>query len=793
MSENNLYKEVTSEKILYPVLPLKDSVIMPTIVMPVLVGRDLSVKAVEHAVDHTDKMIVVLSQKDSDNENPKAQDLYRTGTVCHIIQVFKLPDGNMRILLEGRFRIKIQRFYTRDGIRLAHTIISNKDLKKLDTTTLAFIRSVKTVFQQYLKLNASLPEELFDTIKDRENPLELLYFIASNVHLHNQTKQEIYEEDDVSNSIIMLFEKLKTEVKILELEKNINARVRDRLDKLQKEFFLNEQLKIIHQELGNLPEEKSEYLSFKEKIEKLNLNEEAKAKAEEELKKIARIPVHSQEYTVVYNYLSAILELPWENAIQKDVNIPEAEKILEEDHYGLKKVKERIVEYLAVMKLAKKVKGQIICFVGPPGVGKTSLGKSIARALGREFVRLSLGGVRDEAEIRGHRRTYIGSMPGVIMQSIKKAKVRNPLILMDEVDKMSMDFRGDPAAALLEVLDPEQNNTFRDHYLDFGYDLSDVLFITTANTVESIPRPLLDRMELIHLPGYTAFEKKHIALRHLVPRILKELNIREFYHLTFADSAIERIINEYTREAGVRNLDRDISKIIRKTAREYLTGEIKGNHSITGEIKGNHSISGEEIEKYLGVPRQLYPEISREDSVGIVSGLAWTASGGEILEIEVLRMRGDGKLKLTGKLGDVMKESAEAALSYARFNAEKFAINPEIFKNSDLHLHVPEGATPKDGPSAGITIATAMISALSDRKVRWDFAMTGEITITGKVLPIGGLEEKLIAAKRAGINNVIIPKKNEPRLTEINREILENMNIISVQHIEEVIGKVIRD
>jgi ATP-dependent Lon protease len=568
----------------------------------------------------------------------------------------------------------------------------------------------------------------------------------------------------------------------LKLEKKIDVSVKNKLNKIQKEYYLTEQLKAIHKELGVSKEEKTDLLEFREKIKKANLSPEAKKKAEEEVNKLARLNSMSPEYSVVHTYLDWILDLPWDVPKYKEFKLAKARKILDKDHYGLEKVKERILEYLAVVIVAKKVKGQILCFVGPPGVGKTSLGKSIAKAMNRKFVRLSLGGVRDEAEIRGHRRTYVGALPGIIIQSMKKAGTKNPLIMMDEIDKLSSDFRGDPASALLEVLDPEQNDSFRDHYLEFNYDLSQVIFITTANTLNSIPRPLLDRMEIIELPGYTAYEKINIATKHLVPKVLKEHDVHEVMKISYYKAALEKIIKQYTREAGVRELERQIAKILRKVVKKRVENKIDD----TVKVKAS------DLEDYLGVPKHLYSEVNRKDAVGLVTGLAWTPFGGETLQIEIVKVKGKGKLKLTGKLGEVMQESAQAAFSFARLHAIEYGIDEDFYKKYDIHMHIPEGAIPKDGPSAGVTIVTALISVLADKKVRHDIAMTGEITLAGNVLPIGGLAEKLIAAKRAKIKDVIIPAKNEPGLKEIHDEIKKGLNIILVSRVEEVLKEALK-
>ena len=761
-----------------PVIPLRNTIVVPSTITPLLVGRPASVMAAEKALLR-DKQIICVTQKNNADldDDPKARELYRYGTFCTILQVLKLPDGTMRLLIEGEYRVNIIR-YTK---MKTHMEAVFQRVDKVQQSSLvefeALQRSLKKAFAQYIKLNKAIPEESLFPLHDSSKPDEFFYFALANIQLDIRKKQRLFELDDLYESMNRMFIQTKKEIQILRLENKIDGSVKNRLNKMQREYYLTEQLKAINKELGITKEEKTDYLDFKEKFNQLNLNPEAEKKAEEELARMARMNHFSPEYSVIHTYLNWIQDLPWEEPGIKKFSLKDAEKILDEDHYGLVKVKERILEYMAIVKLANKVKGQILCFVGPPGVGKTSLGKSLARAMKRKFVRLSLGGVRDEAEIRGHRRTYVGALPGVIIQSMKKAGTRNPLIMMDEIDKMSMDFRGDPASALLEVLDPEQNNSFRDHYLDFSYDLSQVIFITTANTLSTVPRPLLDRMEVIELPGYTAFEKMNIAVNHLVPKVIREHEIEDQIKVKYNKSAIEKIISLYTREAGVRELERQLAKILRKVAKEYVEG--KRSKKVSINVK--------DLEKYLGIPKHLYSEVNRRNAVGVVTGLAWTAYGGETLQIEVVKMKGEGKLKLTGQLGDVMQESAQAAYSYARINSSKFGIEEEFYKKYDLHLHIPEGAIPKDGPSAGITIVTAILSILSGKKVRSDLAMTGELTLTGRVLPIGGLAEKLIAAKRARINKIIIPQKNEPALKEIQDEIKKDLEIIFVNKIDEVL------
>ncbi len=761
-----------------PVIPLRNLLLAPNTITPLLVGRQLSIHAAETALVR-DKKIICITQKYETvtDEDPKAKDLYRYGTICTILQTMKLPDGNMRLLVEGDKRVIIEKYRRKKKHLTANYLVQDKMLSENNLESEALLRSFRKAFKSYVDLNKSIPEEAMIPLSDAENADEFFYYALSNIQLDINRKQQLFELSDLFESISQLYRIVIEEIQILKLEYKIDGTVKSKLSKLQREYYLNEQLKAIHKELGITKEDKTELLDFKKKIEKINLSDQAKKKAEGELERFAHMNSYSPEYSVTHTYLTWILDLPWDDPKLRDFDLNIAQAILDDDHYGLIKVKERILEYLAVVKLAEKVKGQILCFVGPPGVGKTSLGKSIARAMDRKFVRLSLGGVRDEAEIRGHRRTYVGALPGVIMQSMKKAGTTNPLIMMDEIDKMSHDFRGDPASALLEVLDPEQNDSFRDHYLDFEYDLSQVIFITTANTLNSIPQPLLDRMEVIEIPGYTAFEKIHIATKHLVPKVIKEHDLKGKVKVRYLKKTLERIIKLYTREAGVRGLERQIAKILRKIAK----------NDVEGKLKGLVSVKPTDLEEYLGVPKHLYSEVNRKDAVGLVTGLAWTRFGGETLQIEVIKVKGKGNLKLTGQLGDVMQESAQAAFSYARLHAAKYNIDENFYKKCDLHLHIPEGAIPKDGPSAGVTLVTAIISILSGRKVKHNIAMTGEITLSGNVLPIGGLAEKLIAAKRAKIKTVLVPSKNEPSLTEVNNEIKKGLNIILIDTIEEVL------
>lgn len=772
----------TQLNVVYPVIPLRNTVVFPNTITPLLVGRKGSVKAAEEGNLFGRKIICVTQKANLESEeSPTAKDLYRIGTVCTILQSLRLPDGNVRLLVEGDYRIKIQRYSRSKEMLRGHAFRIDKFFEQDTVEMEALVRSFRKSFMEYIELNQEIPSETSSPLSQIENPAEIFYFAMANVQLDINSKQKLLEIDDLFESITQLYRQVIEEIQILKLENKIDVTVKTKLNKLQREYYLTEQLKAIHNELGITKEDKADILDFKERIEKANLSDEARTKAQSEVSRLSRMNAMSPEYSVAHTYLNWLLDIPWDDPEVKPLDLKEARTILDADHYGLEKVKERILEYLAVVKLADKVKGQILCFVGPPGVGKTSLGKSIARAMDRTFVRLSLGGVRDEAEIRGHRRTYVGALPGVIIQSMKKAGNRNPLIMMDEIDKMSSDFRGDPASALLEVLDPEQNDSFRDHYLDFEYDLSQVIFITTANTLSSIPQPLLDRMEVIEIPGYTAVEKVKIAQRHLQKKVLQQHDVEGKVSIEYQEHTLENLIKLYTREAGVRNLERQLASILRKVVKKHV--EDNSPKEIT--------ITPADLERYLGVPKHLYSEVNRAPKPGIVTGLAWTAFGGETLQIEVMCMPGTGKLKLTGKLGDVMQESAQAAYSFARLHAQDYGINPEFYKDTDLHLHIPEGAIPKDGPSAGVTIVTAIVSALSGKNVDSNLAMTGEITLSGSVLPIGGLAEKLIAAKRAKLENVIIPRKNEPALTEIAEEIKRNLNILLVENVEEVLSRAI--
>ncbi len=763
-----------------PIIPLRDQIMVPYIIFPIIVGRKGSIEAVQKAIAENNNKIFSVTQKKNAqlDKYPAANDLYRYGCICSITQMFKLPDGTMRIILQGEYKAKVLRYNKTGNFYTAKLDIC---YEIEDDTTIEFKSIIKTFhkyFKEYVKLNKNLPTDMFKGVSEIKNAQELYYFTLANLEIPLVQKQILLEIEDINIAFKKLIEIIFQEIEVLKLQNDLEQKVKIHIAKSQKEYFLNEQLKIIHRELGMGESEADDLSDLKSRIVQANLSDEARKKAEEEFKKLSRLSPHMPEYFVVFHYLNWILDLPWQPAEFKDIDLNNSQEILDRDHYGLEKVKERILEYLAIMKISDKIKGQILCFVGPPGVGKTSLGKSIAEALGREFIRLSLGGVRDEAEIRGHRRTYIGAIPGVVIQSMKKAGTRNPLIMMDEIDKLSSDFRGDPASALLEVLDPEQNKSFRDHYLDFGFDLSSVMFITTANSTSSIPRPLLDRMEIISIPGYTEIEKREIALRHLLKKKVNELTLEDRIKINIDGKVIQEIIRKYTRESGVRELERKIGTILRKLTKEY----------VDGKIKDKVTIDQKKVEDYLGAAPFVDSEIPQKDGIGVVVGLAWTQVGGEILTIEALKFKGSGKIVITGHIGQVMQESAKAAYSYARNHAEELGIDPDFYKKTDIHIHVPEGAVPKDGPSAGVSMATALISLLSDRKVFHNVAMTGEITLTGRVLAIGGLTEKLMAAKRSGVNKVIIPKQNYAVWTEVKDEIKENIEFIFAETIDDVLA-----
>ena len=756
----------------YPILPLRDIVVYPKMIVPLFVGREKSIKALQQAIDN-DQNIVLATQKEAAVEDPKPEDIFKVGTLGTVVQLVRLPDGTVKVLVEGLERVKIDNFIMADGFMQVDVEILAED-NVHDVETEALSRAVLSQFEEYVKLSKKVPPEVLVSVSQIEDYNKLADTIASHLSLKINEKQALLEGKTLKDRFNKILEFMDAEITLLEVENKIKSRVKKQMEKSQKEYYLNEQMRAIQKELGDGDEE-SEIDAYMQKIEKTKLSKEAREKALAEVKKLKTMSMMSAEATVVRNYLDWLLDIPWHKRSKVNKDLKKAAEILDADHYGLEKVKERIIEYLAVQSRADKVKGPILCLFGPPGVGKTSLGKSIARATGRSFVRTSLGGMRDEAEIRGHRRTYIGSMPGKIIKGMKKAGTSNPLFLLDEIDKLGSDWRGDPSSALLEVLDPEQNNSFNDHYLEVDYDLSDVMFVTTANSLD-MPRPLLDRMEIIRLSGYTEDEKIQIAKRHLMPKIFSENAVKP-EELFISDDAIRDIIRYYTREAGVRNLERELSNIARKAIKGLLMHQNRERINVDG---GN-------LEEYLGVRKFRFGEAEEEDHIGVTTGLAWTEVGGDILFIEAVDMPGKGIVKQTGKLGDVMKESIETAYSVVRSHAEKLGIKPEVFEKTDIHVHVPEGATPKDGPSAGIAMYTTLVSVLTKVPVRKDVAMTGEITLQGRVLPIGGLKEKLLSALRGGIKTVIIPKDNEKDLREIPDNVKKGLKIIPVSNADEVL------
>ncbi|TCL09762.1 ATP-dependent proteinase [Shimia isoporae] len=756
----------------YPVLPLRDIVVFPHMIVPLFVGRDKSVRALEEVMAD-DKQILLSSQVDPAEDDPGHDGIYRTGVLANVLQLLKLPDGTVKVLVEGQSRVKIVDFIDNDDFFEARA----ERLEEMpgDLATIeALLRSVGDEFERYAKVKKNIPEEALSAVEDAEEPARLADLVAGHLGIEVDQKQDLLETLSVSERLEKVFGLMQGEMSVLQVEKKIKTRVKTQMEKTQREYYLNEQMKAIQKELGDGEEGEGEIAELEEKISKTKLSKEAKEKAEGELKKLKNMSPMSAEATVVRNYLDWMLSIPWgkRGRVKKDLNA--AQGVLDKDHYGLEKVKERIVEYLAVQQRSAKLKGPILCLVGPPGVGKTSLGKSVAKATGREFIRISLGGVRDESEIRGHRRTYIGSMPGKIIQALKKAKTTNPLILLDEIDKMGQDFRGDPASAMLEVLDPEQNGTFVDHYLEVEYDLSNVMFLTTANSY-NMPGPLLDRMEIISLAGYTEDEKREIARQHLIDKQIKNHGLKSG-EFEVSDEAIQEIVRTYTREAGVRNLERELAKLTRKAVTKIVKGDAE-----------TVSVTPENLDDFLGVKKFRYGLAEEENQVGVVTGLAWTSVGGDLLHIEGLKLPGKGRMKTTGKLGDVMKESIDAASSYVRSISPQIGVKPPVFDKIDIHVHVPDGATPKDGPSAGLAMVTSIVSVLTGIPVRKDIAMTGEVSLRGNAMPIGGLKEKLLAALRGGIKTVLIPQENEKDLADIPDNVKDGLEIIPVKHVSEVL------
>ncbi len=766
-----------------PVLPLRDVVVYPFMVVPLFVGRERSIKALEVAMA-ADKQILLATQKNATEDQPNDKSIHEVGTLATVLQLLKLPDGTVKVLVEGVKRARIVRFIENQEYFLADLELI-EDESSNDKEVEIFIRSLKSQFEQYVKLNRKIPAEIMASILAIEDGSRLGDTIAAHLTIKLEEKQKILEIPKLPKRLEKLMAQLETEIDLLQVEKKIRGRVKRQMEKTQREYYLNEQIKAIQKELNEIENVPNEFEAIAKKIEQAGMSPEAKEKCEAELNKLKGMPMQSAEATVSRNYLDVMVSLPWKKRSPARVDLAAAEKVLETEHYGLKEVKERIIEYLAVQKRVKKLKGPILCLVGPPGVGKTSLGQSIANATGRKFVRMSLGGVRDEAEIRGHRRTYIGAMPGKIIQKLSKVGVNNPLFLLDEIDKMSMDFRGDPASALLEVLDPEQNNTFNDHYLEVDYSLSDIMFVATANSLD-IPPALRDRMEVIRIPGYTEDEKVHIAERHLIPKQIEAAGLQE-KEIKIPTQTVQHIIRYYTREAGVRNLEREISKICRKVVKEVLLKNAKKKAKIAQAV-----ITPDKLENYLGVRRYRYDIAEQQDQIGQVKGLAWTEVGGELLSIEAIVLPGKGKTIYTGQLGGVMQESIQAALSVVRARSDLLGVAKNFFDKHDIHIHVPEGATPKDGPSAGISMCTALVSVLTQLPVRADYAMTGEITLRGEVLPIGGVKEKLLAAHRSGIKNVIIPIENVKDLKEIPDNIKQALVIQPVRWIDEVLNAALR-
>ncbi len=764
-----------------PLLPLRDVVIFPYMVAPLFVGREKSIRALEEAMK-TNKEIFLAAQKDAKTNDPTEKDIYDIGTIGTIVQMLRLPDGTVKVLVEGKGRACLRNYLPNKSYFMVE-VESIPERDDIGVETEALIRTLVTAFENYVKLNKKIPSEVLVTVSSIEEPGRLSDTISSHLSFKLEDKQEILETINPAERLEKLYEKIQAEVEIMQIEKKIRGRVKKQMEKAQKEYYLTEQMRAIQKELGEKDDLKSEIQEFEDKLKKKKMPEEAEQKVKKEIKKLKQMSPMSAEATVVRNYIDWLLSLPWEGEATDDrIDIKEAQKILDDDHFGLEKPKERILEYLAVQALTKKIKGPILCFVGPPGVGKTSLAKSIAQAMGRKFIRVSLGGVRDEAEIRGHRRTYIGALPGKIVQGVRKAGTNNPVFLLDEIDKLGMDFRGDPASALLEALDPEQNNTFNDHYLEVDYDLSNVMFITTANVLHTIPWALQDRMEIIRISGYTEDEKLEIAKKFLVRKQREAHGLKE-ENLKISDNTLLDVIRYYTREAGVRTLEREIATLCRKAARDVVKKGLDHTVKLTPAVIKK--------ETYLGIPKFKHGEIEEKDHVGMSTGLAWTEVGGELLTIEVSIVPGKGNFTVTGKLGEVMQESTQAAMSYVRSRAERLGLDRGFHQKVDIHIHVPEGATPKDGPSAGIAISTAIVSALIRKPVKHDVAMTGEITLRGRVLPIGGLKEKILAAHRGKVKTVIIPQENEKDLRDIRESILKDIKIKIVEHMDDVLDAAI--
>jgi len=773
MMENNSSEIVAPEKLI-PVLPLRDVVVYPHMVIPLFVGREKSILALDNAMRDS-KQVLLVAQKEAEVDDPGFDDLYNVGTLSNILQLLKLPDGTVKVLVEGAERSVIEQFHEVDNCLVAAVSPLIDELGANEQEMDVMVRTVVSTFDQYVKLNKRIPPEVLNSLAGIDDPSRLADTIAAHMTIKIDEKQSVLEAPQITQRLERLMTLMEGEVDMLEMEKRIRGRVKQQMEKNQREYYLNEQMKAIQKELGDMDDAPSELDEMAQKIHKSGMPAAARTKAETELNKLRQMSPMSAEATVVRNYIEWMVGMPWKRRTKVNHDLAHAEKILETEHYGLDKVKERILEYLAVQQRVRKLKGPILCLVGPPGVGKTSLGQSIAKATNRKYVRMALGGVRDEAEIRGHRRTYIGAMPGKVLQNLSKVKTRNPMFMLDEIDKMAMDFRGDPASALLEVLDPEQNHTFNDHYLEVDFDLSDIMFVATANTLD-IPAPLLDRMEVIRLAGYTEDEKVNIALRYLIPKQIKNNGLKDS-EILINEAAVRDIIRYYTREAGVRSLERDIAKICRKVVKSLLLKPASKRVNVTPK----------NLEDYLGVHRYRYGQAEENDQVGQVTGLAWTEVGGELLTIEAVIMPGTGKQTYTGKLGEVMQESIQTAITVARSRSESLGIDPTFYQKQDVHIHVPEGATPKDGPSAGIGMCTALVSALTGIPVRSTVAMTGEITLRGEVLPIGGLKEKLLAAHRGGITTVLIPTENERDLVEIPKNIKQNLTIVPVRWIDEVL------